>query len=37
MNQITVGVITISDRATGGLYDDLGGPAVKKAAIGYGW
>jgi molybdopterin adenylyltransferase len=37
MNQITVGVITISDRASEGLYDDLGGPAVKKAATGYGW
>ena len=37
MNQITVGVITISDRASEGVYDDLGGPAVKKAAIEYGW
>jgi molybdopterin adenylyltransferase len=37
MNQITVGVITISDRASQGLYDDLGGPAVKEAAIRYGW
>jgi molybdopterin adenylyltransferase len=35
--QIQVGVITISDRASKGLYDDLGGPAVKKAAEGYGW
>ena len=37
MNQTTVGVITISDRASDGLYDDLGGPAVKKAALQYGW
>jgi molybdopterin adenylyltransferase len=37
MNQTTVGVITISDRASEGRYDDLGGPAVKKAAIQYGW
>ncbi len=37
MNQTTVGVITISDRASEGLYDDLGGPALKKAAIQYGW
>jgi molybdopterin adenylyltransferase len=37
MNQITVGVITISDRASEGVYDDLGGPAVRKAAIEYGW
>jgi molybdopterin adenylyltransferase len=34
---INVGVITISDRASKGLYDDLGGPALKKAAEGYGW
>jgi len=32
-----VGIITISDRASRGLYDDLGGPALKKAAEGYGW
>ena len=35
--QIQTGVITISDRASKGLYDDLGGPALKKAAEGYGW
>jgi len=35
--QINAGVITISDRASQGLYDDLGGPALKKAAAGYGW
>jgi len=35
--QITVGIITISDRAARGLYDDLGGPALQKAAAGYGW
>ena len=35
--QITVGIITISDRASRGQYDDLGGPALKKAAEGYGW
>lgn len=35
--QIRVGVITISDRASRGEYDDLGGPALKKAALGYGW
>lgn len=34
---IHVGIITISDRASKGLYDDLGGPALKKAAEGYGW
>ena len=34
---IHCGIITISDRASKGLYDDLGGPAVKKAAEGHGW
>ena len=35
--QINVGIITISNRASKGLYDDLGGPALKKAAEGHGW
>jgi molybdopterin adenylyltransferase len=35
--QLTVGIITISDRASRGEYDDLGGPALKKAAEGHGW
>ena len=35
--QISVGIITVSDRASKGLYDDLGGPALKKAAEGFGW
>ena len=35
--QIHVGIITISDRASKGLYDDLGGPALKQAAQSYGW
>jgi molybdopterin adenylyltransferase len=35
--QIQTGIITISDRASRGQYDDLGGPALKKAAEGYGW
>src|SRR5437667_10352014 len=35
--QIHTGIITISDRASKGLYDDLGGPALKEAAEGYGW
>ena len=30
--QTNVGIVTISDRASKGLYDDLGGPALKKAA-----
>jgi molybdopterin adenylyltransferase len=35
--QIQVGIITVSDRASRGLYDDLGGPVLKKAAEDYGW
>jgi len=35
--QIQVGIITVSDRASRGLYDDLGGPALKKAAEIYEW
>lgn len=34
---IQVGIITVSDRASKGLYDDLGGPALRVAAEGYGW
>lgn len=34
---ITVGIITVSDRASAGAYDDLGGPALKKAALEAGW
>jgi len=37
MMQITIGIITVSDRASRGLYDDLGGPALKETAQGYGW
>ena len=35
--QIQVGIITVSDRASRGLYDDRGGPALKAAAEAYGW
>ena len=34
---ITVGIITISDRASAGDYKDLGGPALKKIATDSGW
>jgi molybdopterin adenylyltransferase len=34
---ITTGIITISDRASQGVYEDLGGPALRAAAEGYGW
>jgi molybdopterin adenylyltransferase len=35
--KIPTGIITVSDRASRGLYDDLGGPALKAATEGYGW
>ncbi len=35
--KMDVGIITISDRASKGLYDDLGGPALKQTAEGHGW
>jgi len=35
--KIKVGVITISDRASAGVYEDLGGPAVKKSGLALGW
>lgn len=35
--EIHVGIITVSDRASRGQYDDLGGPALRQAAHGYGW
>src|ERR1700704_2889937 len=35
--QITVGIVTVSDRATSGEYEDLGGPALKDASEQAGW
>ncbi|MGI8437769.1 MAG: MogA/MoaB family molybdenum cofactor biosynthesis protein [Chthoniobacterales bacterium] len=35
--QITVGIITISDRASAGDYEDLGGPALKAVAEKLAW
>ena len=35
--KIQVGIITVSDRASPGEYEDLGGPVLKEAADGYGW
>ena len=35
--QITVGIITISDRASAGDYKDLGGPGLKDEAHKAGW
>ena len=34
---ITVGIITVSDRAAAGEYADLGGPALRAEAGKYGW
>ena len=34
---ISVGIISISDRASAGIYDDLGGRALKESAQKYGW
>lgn len=35
--QIQAGIITVSDRASQGVYDDRGGPALKAATEAYGW
>ena len=35
--QIQVGIISVSDRATQGVYEDAGGPALNEASPGYGW
>ena len=34
---IEAGIITVSDRAARGQYDDLGGPALRQAAVARGW
>lgn len=36
-NGIVCGIVTISDRASTGDYDDLGGPALRDAAQKNGW
>jgi len=35
--KIQVGIITVSDRAAAGEYENLGGPLLRQAADGYGW
>ena len=37
MNQINVGIVTVSDRASAGIYDDLGGPALASQVKQLGW
>jgi molybdopterin adenylyltransferase len=34
---ISVGIITVSDRAARGEYDDLGGPALRETVSKHGW
>ena len=34
---MTVGILTVSDRASAGVYEDHGGPALRKACEDYGW
>jgi molybdopterin adenylyltransferase len=37
MAMITCGILTVSDRAAAGEYEDLGGPAVRAVAGEFGW
>ena len=37
METIQAGIITVSDRAAAGEYQDLGGPALRKACEAAGW
>lgn len=34
---MTVGILTVSDRASAGIYEDHGGPALRQACQDYGW
>jgi molybdopterin adenylyltransferase len=35
--KVRTGIVTVSDRASRGEYDDLGGPALRAAVEGLGW
>jgi molybdopterin adenylyltransferase len=37
VNPISVGIVTVSDRASAGVYEDLGGPALVNQAKEFGW
>jgi molybdopterin adenylyltransferase len=37
VNQISIGIVTVSDRASTGVYDDLGGPALASQVEQFGW
>ena len=34
MSEVLIGVVTISDRASAGLYEDKGGPGIEAALAG---
>ncbi len=36
-SQIVVGILTISDRASAGIYEDLSGPALRRSCQAYAW
>ncbi|MEM1442473.1 MAG: MogA/MoaB family molybdenum cofactor biosynthesis protein [Verrucomicrobiota bacterium] len=36
-DSIAVGIVTVSDRASAGEYEDHGGPALREACTDYGW
>jgi molybdopterin adenylyltransferase len=37
VNPISVGIVTVSDRASAGVYEDLGGPSLVNQAKEFGW
>jgi molybdopterin adenylyltransferase len=37
MNPVTAGIITVSDRASSGVYEDLGGPALAELVKEFAW
>jgi molybdopterin adenylyltransferase len=37
VSPISVGIVTVSDRASAGVYGDLGGPALANQAKQFGW
>ncbi len=34
---IAVGIVTVSDRAASGVYEDHGGPALRECCLAWGW
>ena len=35
MNEIRIGILTVSDRASAGIYEDISGPAIQKSLTDY--